>query len=92
MKKNLLVSIVMGSQSDWKILSNTALILKEFKIPHEKKIVSAHRTPDRLYEYAKNLKIRKIEIVIAGAGGAAHLPGMIAALTTIPVLGRTCRI
>ena len=87
MKKNLLVSIVMGSQSDWKILSNTALILNEFKIPHEKKIVSAHRTPDRLYEYAKNLKIRKIEVVVAGAGGAAHLPGMIAALTTIPVLG-----
>ena len=56
MKKNLLVSIVMGSQSDWKILSNTALILKEFKIPHEKKIVSAHRTPDRLYEFAKILR------------------------------------
>ena len=87
MKKNLLVSIVMGSQSDWKILSNSALILNEFKIPFEKKIVSAHRTPERLYEYAKSLKIRKIEIVIAGAGGAAHLPGMIAALTTIPVLG-----
>ncbi len=87
MKKNLLVSIVMGSQSGWKILSDTAQILNEFKILHEKKIVSAHRTPDRLYEYAKNLKIRKIEVVIAGAGGAAHLPGMIAALTSIPVLG-----
>ena len=71
MKKNLLVSIVMGSQSDWKILSNSALILNEFKIPFEKKIVSAHRTPERLYEYAKSLKIRKIEVVIAGAGGAA---------------------
>ncbi len=87
MKKNLLVSIVMGSQSDWKVLSNSAKILNEFKIPFEKKIVSAHRTPERLYEYSKSLKFRKIEIVIAGAGGAAHLPGMIAALTTIPVLG-----
>ena len=87
MKKNLLVSIVMGSQSDWKILSNSALILNEFKIPFEKKIVSAHRTPERLYEYAKSLKIRKIEIVIAGAGGAAHLPGMIAACSPLPVIG-----
>ena len=87
MKKTLLVSTLLGTQSDWKIHSNTVLILNEFKIPHEKKIVSAHRTPERLYEYAKSLKIRKIEIVIAGAGGAAHLPGMIAALTTIPILG-----
>ena len=87
MNKKLLVSIVMGSQSDWKILSNAAQLLSEFKIPFEKKIVSAHRTPDRLYEYAKNLKPNNIEVVIAGAGGAAHLPGMIAALTTIPILG-----
>ncbi len=87
MTKNILVSVVMGSQSDWKILSSTAKILKDFNIPHEKKIVSAHRTPDRLYEFAKNIKKRKVEVVIAGAGGAAHLPGMISALTSIPVIG-----
>ena len=87
MKKNILVSIVMGSQSDWKILSSTQKILKDFNIPHEKKIVSAHRTPDRLYDFAKNIKKRKIEVVIAGAGGAAHLPGMISALTSVPVIG-----
>ena len=87
MTKNILVSIVMGSQSDWKILSSTSKILKDFNIQHEKKIVSAHRTPDRLYEFAKNIKKRKVEVVIAGAGGAAHLPGMISALTSIPVIG-----
>ena len=86
MKKKLLVSIVMGSQSDWRVLTNAADILSEFKVTFEK-IVSAHRTPDRLYEYAKLLKQKEIEVVIAGAGGAAHLPGMIAAMTTIPVLG-----
>ena len=87
MKKKVLVSIVMGSQSDWKTLIESENILKDFQIGSEKKIVSAHRTPERLYEYAKNLKKREIEIVIAGAGGAAHLPGMIASLTTVPVLG-----
>ena len=87
MTKNILVSIVMGSQSDWKILNSTAKILKDFNIPHEKKIVSAHRTPERLYEFAKNVKKREVEIIIAGAGGAAHLPGMISALTSIPVIG-----
>ena len=87
MKKKLLVSIVMGSQSDWRVLTNAADILSEFKVTFEKKIVSAHRTPDRLYEYAKLLKQKEIEVVIAGSGGAAHLPGMIAAMTTIPVLG-----
>ena len=87
MKKKLLVSIVMGSQSDWRVLTNAADILSEFKVTFEKKIVSAHRTPDILYEYAKLLKQKEIEVVIAGAGGAAHLPGMIAAMTTIPVLG-----
>ena len=87
MKKKVLVSIVMGSQSDWKTLIDSENILKDFHIGTEKKIVSAHRTPERLYEYAKNLKKREIEIVIAGAGGAAHLPGMIASLTTVPVLG-----
>ena len=87
MNKKVLVSIVMGSQSDWKTLVDSEKILKDFQIASEKKIVSAHRTPERLYEYAKNLKKREIEIVIAGAGGAAHLPGMIASLTTVPVLG-----
>ena len=85
--KKILVSIVMGSQSDWKTLCNCEKIFKELNIGYEKKIVSAHRTPERLYEYAKNLDKKKIEVVIAGAGGAAHLPGMIAALTHIPVLG-----
>ena len=87
MKKNILISIVMGSQSDWKILSSTEKILKDFDIKHEKKIVSAHRTPDRLYDFAKKIKKRKVEVVIAGAGGAAHLPGMIASKTDIPVIG-----
>ena len=87
MKKNILVSIVMGSQSDWKVLSSTEKILKDFDISHEKKIVSAHRTPDRLYDFAKKIKTRKVEVVIAGAGGAAHLPGMISALTSVPVIG-----
>ena len=87
MKKLSIVSLVMGSQSDWKTLSSTAKVLSELKVPFEKKIVSAHRTPERLYKYAKSLKPHGIEVVVAGAGGAAHLPGMIAALTTIPVLG-----
>ena len=87
MKKKILISIVMGSQSDWKTLVNCEEILKNFDVSYEKKIVSAHRTPERLYEYAKNIENRGIEVVIAGAGGAAHLPGMIASLTTTPVLG-----
>ena len=87
MKKKIFISIVMGSQSDWKTLIYCENILKNIDIGYEKKIVSAHRTPDRLYEFAKNLKTTNIEVVIAGAGGAAHLPGMIASLTHIPVLG-----
>ncbi len=87
MKNDILVSIVMGSQSDWKILSSTEKILRDFDIPYEKKIVSAHRTPERLYNFAKNIKKREVEVIIAGAGGAAHLPGMISALTSIPVIG-----
>ena len=87
MRKKTLVSIVMGSQSDWKTLKNSEDIMKKFEIGYEKKIISAHRTPDRLYEYAKNLANTQIEVVIAGAGGAAHLPGMISSLTHIPVLG-----
>ena len=81
------ISIVMGSQSDWSTLKNTSSILKELKIVHEKKIVSAHRTPKRLYEYAEQAYYKGIKIRIAGAGGAAHLPGMIAAITHIPVIG-----
>jgi 5-(carboxyamino)imidazole ribonucleotide mutase len=81
------ISIVMGSQSDWSTLKHTGKILKELKIVHEKKIVSAHRTPKRLYEYAEQAYDRGIKIIIAGAGGSAHLPGMIAAITHIPVIG-----
>ncbi len=87
MNNKILVSIVMGSQSDWTILRSTEQILNDFNIPNEKKIISAHRTPERLYDFAKTIMNKEIEVVIAGAGGAAHLPGMIAALTTIPVIG-----
>ena len=81
------VSIVMGSQSDYKTMKLSAKILKSLKIKHEIKIVSAHRTPKRMYDFAKNAKKNKISVIIAGAGGSAHLPGMIASLTTIPVIG-----
>ena len=81
------VSIIMGSKSDWKTLQLAEDILNDFKIPNEVKIISAHRTPDRLYRYAKGVNKNNIKVIIAGAGGAAHLPGMVAALTTIPVLG-----
>jgi len=87
MEKKKLISIVMGSQSDWGILCNCEAIIKRFKVSYEKKIISAHRTPERLYEYAKSIEKRGIEAVIAGAGGAAHLPGMIAALSYVPVFG-----
>jgi 5-(carboxyamino)imidazole ribonucleotide mutase len=82
-----LVGLIMGSQSDWPTLSAAADILKTFKIPHEARIVSAHRTPDRLYAYASGAAERGLKLIIAGAGGAAHLPGMAAAMTTLPVLG-----
>ena len=81
------ISIVMGSQSDWSTLKHTSTVLKELKISHEKKIVSAHRTPKRLYEYSEQAYDKGIKIIIAGAGGSAHLPGMIAAITHIPVIG-----
>ena len=81
------ISIVMGSQSDWKTLIKCEEIFLKFDIPFEKKIISAHRTPQRLYKYATNLSKSSIKIVIAGAGGAAHLPGMISSLTYLPVLG-----
>ena len=77
----------MGSQSDWSTLKHSSTVLKELKISHEKKIVSAHRTPKRLYEYAEQAYDKGIKIIIAGAGGSAHLPGMIAAITHIPVIG-----
>ena len=81
------VSIVMGSQSDYKTMKLSAKVLKSLKIQHEIKIVSAHRTPKRMYEFAKNAEKNKISVIIAGAGGSAHLPGMIASLTSIPVIG-----
>ena len=86
-EKNYKISIVMGSQSDWPCLKRASIILDELKVPYEVKIISAHRTPDRLYKYSEKLVNRGIKVVIAGAGGAAHLPGMIASKTIIPVLG-----
>ncbi len=87
MGSDILVSIVMGSQSDFSTMKAAADVLSQLEIAHETKIVSAHRTPDRLYSYAKDLDSRKVQVVIAGAGGAAHLPGMVASMTKIPVLG-----
>ena len=86
-KDSAIVSIIMGSQSDWETMKNATNILEELSINYEVKIVSAHRTPDRLYKYAKDAKSKGIKVIIAGAGGAAHLPGMVASLTHIPVLG-----
>ena len=86
-EKNIQVSVVMGSQSDWEIMQVACDLLEKLDVSYEKKIVSAHRTPDRLYEYANSLRKRKIKVVIAGAGGAAHLPGMLASKTDIPVIG-----
>jgi len=85
--KHIQISVVMGSQSDWSTMQAACDLLEKFDVSFEKKIVSAHRTPDRLYEYANSLRKRKIKVVIAGAGGAAHLPGMIASKTDIPVIG-----
>ena len=82
-----LVGIIMGSQSDWPTMKHAADILDVLKVPYEAKIVSAHRTPERLYSYAKGAKAAGLKVIIAGAGGAAHLPGMTASMTTLPVLG-----
>jgi 5-(carboxyamino)imidazole ribonucleotide mutase len=82
-----LVGIIMGSQSDWETMRHAAETLERLGIAHERRIVSAHRTPDRLYEYAKAAQGRGLKLIIAGAGGAAHLPGMAAAMTALPVLG-----
>ncbi len=81
------VGIIMGSQSDWPILSQSAEVLDELAIPYERKIISAHRTPDRLWNYGRTAVDRKLQVIIAGAGGAAHLPGMMASKTRIPVIG-----
>ena len=86
-KKNHKVAIIMGSQSDYSTMQYCKKVLKILKIKHEIKIVSAHRTPDRMYEFAKTAEKNNISVIIAGAGGSAHLPGMIAALTRIPVIG-----
>lgn len=81
------ISIIMGSQSDWATMKKTAELLDRFEVPYEKKVVSAHRTPDLMFKHAEEAKSRGIKVIIAGAGGAAHLPGMVAAKTTLPVIG-----
>tara|TARA_B100000925_G_C21909033_1_gene430634 strand:+ start:243 stop:734 length:492 start_codon:yes stop_codon:yes gene_type:complete len=82
-----IVGVIMGSQSDWPTMKNATSVLNEFKIPFEVRIVSAHRTPERLFRYGNQAKARGLKVIIAGAGGAAHLPGMIASKTAIPVIG-----
>jgi 5-(carboxyamino)imidazole ribonucleotide mutase len=82
-----LAGIIMGSQSDWRTMRHAAALLKALKVAHEVRIVSAHRTPMRMFDYAIGAKMRGLKVIIAGAGGAAHLPGMTAALTSLPVLG-----
>jgi len=82
-----LVGVIMGSDSDWPVMQHAAAALHHYAIPHERRVVSAHRTPDLLYSYAESAAERGLKCIIAGAGGAAHLPGMIAAKTTVPVLG-----
>ena len=85
--KKPVVGVVMGSNSDWKVMSQACEVLKEFGVPHEAKVVSAHRTPDAMFEYAESAAERGIQVIIAGAGGAAHLPGMLASKTINPILG-----
>ena len=82
-----LIGIIMGSRSDWAVMEHAAAMLDRLGVPYEAKVVSAHRTPKRLYEYATSAEARGLKVIIAGAGGAAHLPGMAAALTNLPVLG-----
>lgn len=81
------VGIIMGSNSDYEVMSEACKVLDSFGVMYEKKVVSAHRTPDLMYDYAHNAEQRGIKVIIAGAGGAAHLPGMVAAMTTLPVIG-----
>jgi len=85
--KKPVVGVVMGSDSDWKVMSQAVEVLEEFGVPYEAKVVSAHRTPDLLYDYAEKAAERGLQCIIAGAGGSAHLPGMLAAKTIVPVLG-----
>ena len=87
MSEKALVGIIMGSQSDWETMKNAADMLAQLGVPHETRVVSAHRTPDRMFEYAEQAEGRGLQVIIAGAGGAAHLPGMVAAKTVVPVLG-----
>jgi 5-(carboxyamino)imidazole ribonucleotide mutase len=87
MNATCLAGVIMGSKSDWETMRHAAAILEQFGVPHECRIVSAHRTPDRMAEYARTAEARGLEVIIAGAGGAAHLPGMVAAQTVLPVLG-----
>ncbi|MEX3500693.1 5-(carboxyamino)imidazole ribonucleotide mutase [Staphylococcus capitis] len=81
------VAVIMGSSSDWDIMKESCLMLDEFNIPYDKKVVSAHRTPQLMFEFASQAKQNGYDIIIAGAGGAAHLPGMVASMTTLPVIG-----
>ncbi len=87
MEENPKVGVVMGSQSDWDVMQHAARVLKDFGVAYEARVVSAHRTPDTMFEYAEQARERGLACIIAGAGGAAHLPGMIASKTTLPVLG-----
>ncbi len=87
MNSKAIVSIIMGSQSDWSTMKHTSKILKTFDVKHEVKIISAHRTPKRMFQFAEESEKRGIKVIIAGAGGAAHLPGMTAAISSLPVLG-----
>ncbi|MBQ6460187.1 MAG: 5-(carboxyamino)imidazole ribonucleotide mutase [Exiguobacterium sp.] len=84
---NVAVGVIMGSSSDWETMKHTCDVLDELQIPYEKQVVSAHRTPNLMFEYAEEARGRGIQVIIAGAGGAAHLPGMVAAKTTLPVIG-----
>lgn len=81
------VAVIMGSISDWETMKETCLILDNFNISYEKRIISAHRTPEKMFDFAENARSNQIKVIVAGAGGAAHLPGMVAAKTTLPVIG-----
>ncbi len=87
MQNSPVIGVVMGSNSDWEVMKNACDILKEFNVPFEARVVSAHRMPDEMFEFAETARARGLKAIIAGAGGAAHLPGMLAAKTTVPVLG-----
>jgi 5-(carboxyamino)imidazole ribonucleotide mutase len=87
MEEKPLVGVVMGSQSDWDVMQHAVKVLKEFGVPYEASVVSAHRTPDAMFQYAQTARDRGLKCIVAGAGGSAHLPGMIASKTTLPVLG-----